>query len=77
MCCVTVEFSSYLMPADKGMKLVELLQHAYACRVDFGDRDYTFQPEPQQPRVEFKLVRANQVLPPAAPDKPKVLRLTQ
>lgn len=76
MCCVSIDFSSYLLPASQGMKLVEIMQQAYKCREDFGDRDYQYTPEGNQPRVELKLVRGNQVRPPDD-GTPKVLRLGQ
>ena len=36
MCCVSIDYRSYLMPADVGMKLVALLTQAVEC-----DRNYT------------------------------------
>lgn len=60
MCCVSIGHSDYLMPADKGMKLVDLLQSAFATRKDFGDRNY-FYVIGDQPEVEFALVRPSQI----------------
>lgn len=74
MCCVSIDFNSYLLPASVGMKLVEILQQAYKCHENFGERDYQYTPEVNQPRVELKLVRANQVLPPRDSNS-EVLRL--
>lgn len=64
MCCVTINYQKFLMPADKGMKVVELMQSAFACEESYGERGYVFQPETEQPSVEYKLVRANQIKAP-------------
>lgn len=60
MCCVSIAHSDYLMPADKGMKLVELLQSAFEARRDYGDRGYTYAIG-EQPSVELSLVKASQI----------------
>jgi hypothetical protein len=36
ICRVSIDHRDYLMPADKGMKLVELLQPAVECRRDYA-----------------------------------------
>ena len=60
MCCVTINYVAFLMPADKGMKLVELLQSAFDAHKDYRDRGYIYQIG-EQPSVEFCLVRASQL----------------
>lgn len=60
MCCVSIAHSDYLMPADKGMKLVELLQSAFKARRDYGDGGYTYVIG-EQPSVELSLVKASQI----------------
>lgn len=65
MCCVTIAHNDYLLPADKGMKLVELMQSAFETRKDWGDRSYSYHIG-EQPNVEFCLVKASQVKSKAA-----------
>jgi len=60
MCCVSIAYNDYLMPADKGMKLVELLQSAFAARKGYGDHGYTYA-FGEQPSVELSLVKASQI----------------
>jgi hypothetical protein len=73
MCCVSIDYRSYLMPADVGMKLVALLNHAVEC-----DRKYT---EPghryhvkEAPEVAYVSVRPDQIVFPAG--APAQRRLT-
>jgi hypothetical protein len=63
MCCVQIGYSSYLMPADKGMKVVEMLQAAFECRKDYAERGYVYIVG-NQPEVELALVRSDQVRKP-------------
>lgn len=63
MCCVTVGHSDYLLPANKGMELVKLMQEAFACRDRYEDGNYVYDVL-EQPRVELKLVRPNQIRMP-------------
>lgn len=63
MCCVQIGHYSYLMPADKGMKVVEMLQAAFECRKDYADRGYVYIVG-AQPEVELALVRSDQVRAP-------------
>lgn len=62
-CVVTVGFQSYVLPANKGMELVALLQHAVTCEREFmGTRDiYTVG---DQPRVDLSLVKPDQLVFP-------------
>ena len=62
MCCVSIDFSYYIMPADKGMKLVELLQSAFQANKNFADRGYVYSVA-EQPEVEFALVKPSQIRP--------------
>lgn len=64
LCCVQIGYSSYLMPADKGMKVVELLQSAVDCKKDYAERGYVYTVG-TQPEVELALVRSDQVRAPA------------
>jgi hypothetical protein len=64
MCCVSIGHRNYLMPVDKGMKLVELMQFAFETDKGFGERDYTYQIG-EQPSVEFSLVKPAQIKPRA------------
>lgn len=62
MCCVTISYSHYIMPADKGMKLVELLQTAFEADKNYDDRGYVYGVS-EQPQVEFALVKPSQIRP--------------
>lgn len=60
MCCVSIDYRSYLMPVDKGMKLVELMQFAFETDPSYGDRSYTYHIG-DQPAVQFTLVKPAQI----------------
>jgi len=60
MCCVTIGYKEYLLPADKGMKLVELLQSAFETEKKYESRGYTYYVG-DQPEVELALVKASQL----------------
>lgn len=62
MACLTIGFESYLIPADKAMKVAELMQSAFECRKDY-DRGHTYMPG-EQPRVEFALVKPSELRKP-------------
>ena len=74
MACLTIGYSDYLLPADKAMKVAELMQHAFGCEENYEDCGRTYTPT-DQPRVEFALVRANQVRAPKSPTMPPKQRL--
>lgn len=60
MCCVTIGYEEYLLPADKGMKLVELLQSAFKTERKYGGGGY-FYYLGDQPEVVLTLVKASQL----------------
>ncbi|MGJ7611804.1 MULTISPECIES: hypothetical protein [unclassified Variovorax] len=62
MCCVTIGFDRFLMPADKGMKVFELMQSAIKCELGYGEDRHTYAPG-EAPEVECKVVRPDQVRP--------------
>lgn len=61
MCCVTIGYQDFLMPADKGMRVLEAMQHAVACERNYdrdeGERFFAN----DAPSVNYKLVRAQQI----------------
>jgi len=63
MACLTIGFQTFLLPADKAMKVAELMQHACDCKSEYEDRGYVYYPT-EQPRVEFALVRASEIRMP-------------
>jgi len=76
LCCVSIGHMDLIMPADKGMKLLELMQHAVHGKQDF-DRTINFQTTyvlGEQPRVEFSLLKPNQVIPGAGHEIPTTPR---
>lgn len=79
MACLTIGHYDYLMPAAKAIKVAELMQEAFNCTHSYGDHDYTYEVQSDQPRVSFSLVRPNQVRMPDAeptrqPAKPRLLK---
>jgi hypothetical protein len=75
MCCVTIGYQHYLMPADKGMKVVELMQSAFECEQRYEDRGMQYQVGEPPQRVVFEMVRPGQIVQPrpAAPAGPLLL----
>lgn len=75
MSVVSIGYTMVLLPADEGMKIVKALQQA--AQVKHGGAEYEYEGyvvEADALRVEFALVRANQVhmphgevVPPARP----------
>lgn len=79
MACLTIGHYDYLLPAAKAIKVAELMQDAFNCMRSYGDHDYTYEVQSEQPRVSFSLVRPNQVRMPHAepsplPAKPRLLK---
>lgn len=75
ICCVSIGYDSFIMPADKGMKVVELLQSAFKCNKDYAERGYVYTVG-SQPEVELALVRSDQVRAPAEQSSSAPLRLS-
>lgn len=62
MAVVSIGYTMVLLPADEGMKIVKALQQA--AEVKQGGAEYKYEGyvvESESLRVEFALVRANQV----------------
>jgi hypothetical protein len=72
MCCVRIDHFEYLLPADKGMKLVELMQHAVCCDTHYESRGYTYRVH-DAPAVEFALVKPSQIVMPQGARAPLAL----
>lgn len=64
MACISIGYEDYLMPADKAMKVAELMQSAFQCRKGYEDRGHTYTPG-EQPRVEFAFVKPSELRKPA------------
>lgn len=60
MCCVTIGHLDFLLPADKGMRLVEIMQSAFSAEKRYGERAYAYYLG-EQPAVELALVRESQL----------------
>lgn len=61
MCCVTIGgYHEYLLPADKGIELVKLLQSAFETEKKYGGGGY-FYYVGDQPEVSLNLVKASQL----------------
>lgn len=60
LCCVRIDFHSLLMPADKGRKLVELLESAAQVRQRY-DGGAIYELTGDDLEVEYQTVKASQV----------------
>lgn len=79
MACLTIGHCDYLMAAAKAIKVAELMQDAFNCVRSYGDHDFVYEVQPEQPRVSFSLVRPSQVRMPDAeptlqPARPRLLK---
>ncbi|MFY3986084.1 hypothetical protein ACOTJH_29120 [Achromobacter xylosoxidans] len=74
MCCVTIGYQHFLLPADKGMRVLEAMQHAVGCERNYdhdeGERFFANDP----PRINYELVRASQVHLPEGQVQPAARR---
>lgn len=88
MCAVTIGFETYLMPADAGMKVVQLMTQAVTVEREFGAALRDTYSVGDTPRVEYVAVKQSQIkMPegaetiPARPSRKQIsqqsLRLTQ
>jgi hypothetical protein len=65
MCCVNVGYSNtYLLPIDKGMKLVELLQSAFECEREYGSLHPKYTVGQQPSHISLEIVRPEQLRHP-------------
>lgn len=69
MCFISVGMTDVLMPVEKGLKLVALLQSAVECDRRYELRGYAYMPSIEPLRVEFALVNADQLRAPKPPGK--------
>lgn len=60
MCCVTIDYRDYLLPMDKGIKLVELLQSAVLTEKTFMPDDIDFYAG-KPPHLELEPVKPSQI----------------
>lgn len=65
MCCITIGYERYLLPADQGMKVVSMMQGAIGCdrKYEGGDAGYTYIVR-RQPEIELALIQPGQVRRP-------------
>lgn len=65
MCCLTLNYTNYVMPADKGMKVVALMQSAVPCEENYeGPQGFVYRAIDEHKAVEFKLIQASQLRGP-------------
>jgi len=65
MCVVNIGFHcELLMPADKGMKLVALLQESLLVKTDYASSSRSKYIPGEVPEVNFTSVRADQIVMP-------------
>lgn len=63
MCCVSISYFDLLLPADKGMKLVEILTHAIEVKKDYDEGGYVYVPQ-QAPEVQYSAVKTHRIRAP-------------
>ena len=63
MCCVSIGYQDFLLPADIGMKLVALMNDAICTKKHYMDKGFVYAVG-EQPSVEYVSVRTNQVIVP-------------
>jgi hypothetical protein len=63
LCCISIGYMDYLMPMDKGLKLMELMQYAVEVDKRYEDRGYEFLVK-EQPRCGIEMVKPSQVKTP-------------
>ena len=69
MCAVTIGYETYVMPASAGMKVVELMQQAIACKPDYGLGDTVNATGPVS--VTYRSMRPEQItMPPGSQVEP-------
>lgn len=64
MAFLTIGYVYVLMPADKAMKVAELMQHAVPAEIDWAGNAEVYVVKEEHLRVEFKLARSNQIRMP-------------
>lgn len=62
VCCVTIGFEHYLLPLDKGLKLVDLLQNAVQCEKHY-ESGYEYSVR-EQAECSLVMVKASQIRTP-------------
>jgi hypothetical protein len=76
MCCVSIGYHvELIMPTDKGMKLVDILQSSFVCKKDYEERGYVYRPEDEAPCVEFATVSPKQIRAMTTPRRAGTLLL--
>ena len=70
MCAVTIGFQTLVLPASKGMALVDLLQHAVLVEREFMKLADVYEVQ-DQPRVELALIKPEQLRFPAGTETPQ------
>lgn len=62
MCCVTIGYGlNLVLPTDKGLKLVDILQSSFECEKEYASRGYVYRLKDGAPLVEFSLVQPKQI----------------
>lgn len=75
MCVVSVGYSTYLLPSSDGMKLVQLMQNAFAVETTYQERGYAYFVK-EQPEIELKMVKPSQIRPRSESNAEPVRRLS-
>lgn len=60
LCCVTIGYQTFLMPAAQGMKLIDLMNSAASCERNYEDGGYRYLVG-EQPEVKYVSVKPNQI----------------
>lgn len=65
LCCLSIGYNNYLMPMDKAMKVMELMQSAVSCNKEYsGGSQFTYSVG-DQPQCGLDMVKPSQVNTPS------------
>ncbi len=77
MACVSIDYQDFLLPADKAMKVLALMQEAAKCDHRYRERTEVFEVGEEPLRLALKLINADQIRMPIGTmpaDAPRRLR---
>lgn len=62
MCCISIDYTRFLLLSDKGLKLIELMESAVRCTREFDEeRNRIFYSVGDEMEIEYLSVRPGQL----------------
>lgn len=61
MCCVSIGYDDYLMPANMGMKVVEMMQSAIRCERAYQQDGHRYRLKDGSVEVSYRSVSPSQI----------------